>query len=251
MARGALEPGRVHRGEAEAGEVAPPVGALGCQLDRAAERLERGLVAAQHGEQLADQRVARGDLRGGIARAPRRHQRGLVIAGGGQRARQALQRQRQIGCQRQRLAMAADRLLEPAQRAQALGEVGEQAGVARLQLERAPAVAQGGGEVAEAGERRAQQVVRIGVVGIGLEQPPAACRGELRAAGAQLLLRLEQPADAARRDRSLRGEACARRHGGLRRRRAADRDATGSPRRGTRADGPPAARCRSAAAPSD
>ena len=49
---------------------------------------------------------------------------------------------------------------------------------------------------AERGQRDAQEVVRIGVVGPRPEQSPAAALGALGTAGAQLLLRLEQQSEA-------------------------------------------------------
>ena len=193
VACGSLEDFDVHRGQADPGEVLPPVEALGRQLDGALERQDRLVVPPQDKlQQLAGQRMARGDLGRRPAGAFGGLERSFVGTGLRERPCQAFERQRLIRAQRQRPAVQVDRLVEPALLAQALGEVGDEARLPRPELDRPPGMPLRRVEPAQPAEGHAEQIVRIGVLGLSFQQPPAAALGELRAAGPQLALRFEQ-----------------------------------------------------------
>ena len=253
VARGPLEGIDVHRGQADPGEVLPPVEALGRQLDGALEREDRLVVAPQERQQLAGQRMARGDLGRRPAGTLGGIQRSFEGTRRRERPRQAFEGQRLLRGQLERLAMQLDRLVEPAPLAQALGEIGDQARIPRPELDRPPRVPLRRVEPAQPAEGHAQQVVRVGVLGLRLQQPPAAALGKLRVTVPQLALRLEQQAEVGRRPGRRAGRARKRpeqRRAALRPHgRGAGRSAGDRPRPRTRAASRPGGRCRSAAAP--
>ena len=245
----ALENLDVHRGEADAGEIAPPVVAFGRELDGAAQREDRLVVTAQQREQLAHERVAGRDRGRRITGAQGGDEGRLELARFGERAGEAFEGQEVTGREVERRAMPRDRFVEPALAAQTLRQIGDEAGLAGPQLDGAPAVTQRVLGPPEPAQRDAQEIVGIRVVGPQLEQAPAAPLGALGMSRAQLLLRLQQQTEAGVRGARRAGQRRGLGQRGLRRHaRAADRDGAGSSRSRRRAGGRPGGRYRSAAA---
>jgi hypothetical protein len=73
--------------------------------------------------------------------------------------------------------MQHNRLIQPVLLAQPLGEIGEKARVAWPQLDRPATVPLGLKKPAAASERETEQVVRVRIIGQGLEQAATAALG--------------------------------------------------------------------------